>query len=94
MIIWSRGQDSNLRPLGYEPNELPDCSTPHWYAVYNLCLLFSSQIEVDENNEVKCIVKLYKIYGNSPNTKRDITLIDNIILLLDIVEINSSRSSK
>ena len=26
---WSRGQDSNLRPLGYEPNELPDCSTPH-----------------------------------------------------------------
>ena len=25
---WWRGQDSNLRPLGYEPNELPDCSTP------------------------------------------------------------------
>ncbi len=24
-----RGQDLNLRPLGYEPNELPDCSTPH-----------------------------------------------------------------
>ena len=23
-----RGQDLNLRPLGYEPNELPDCSTP------------------------------------------------------------------
>jgi hypothetical protein len=23
-----RGVDLNHRPLGYEPNELPDCSTP------------------------------------------------------------------
>ena len=23
-----RGLDSNQRPLGYEPSELPDCSTP------------------------------------------------------------------
>ncbi len=28
---WLRGLDLNQRPLGYEPNELPGCSTPHSY---------------------------------------------------------------
>src|SRR5690625_1936773 len=32
--IWLRGPDLNQRPSGYEPDELPDCSTPR-HKYYN-----------------------------------------------------------
>ena len=32
---WLRGLDLNQRPSGYEPDELPDCSTPR----YRMCHL-------------------------------------------------------
>ena len=31
--LWLRGLDLNQRPFGYEPNELPGCSTPRYVLI-------------------------------------------------------------
>src|SRR5205809_7822744 len=41
---WLRGRDLNPRPLGYEPNELPDCSTPRQGAGRNVCVRSDSRM--------------------------------------------------
>jgi hypothetical protein len=33
-LIWLREQDLNLRPSGYEPDELPSCSIPRQWGGY------------------------------------------------------------
>src|SRR5438874_10406118 len=45
-LEWLRGVDLNQRPLGYEPNELPDCSTP-LFDTNNRC--WCGQIATTEN---------------------------------------------
>ena len=46
-----RGQDSNLRPRGYEPRELPGCSTPRCFIVDTaVSLRFASRGQFLPNN--------------------------------------------
>ena len=52
--IWLRRKDSNPRPSGYEPDELPDCSTPRYIYVLSWTADFSSF----QSNSLTIILKI------------------------------------
>jgi hypothetical protein len=45
--IWLRGRDLNPRPSGYEPDELPGCSTPHFENNFDIDVVQSKKYLFD-----------------------------------------------
>ncbi len=61
MIAWLRGQDLNLGPLGYEPNELPDCSTPRYLRNYrDRAIMSQANAPLKQQfAKVSCVIKRF-----------------------------------
>ena len=69
---WWRGEDLNLRPSGYEPDELPDCSTPRR----------ALQISTRSGDRFQC----YRP-GLGPRSPRNATPLGAVVLVVLDVEV-------
>ena len=60
----------NLRPLGYEPNELPDCSTPHNHTI--VCRVMAANSGIAVAREVRATIRdRGEPRGSAPPTPPD-----------------------
>src|SRR5207245_3500112 len=65
-----RGEDLNLRPSGYEPDELPDCSTPRRAAQVSRLRLRSIRGSPSTRSTVRVVSRRHRGSGVEPARTR------------------------